>query len=139
MSYNKPLPDISDPVTGPYWAALNDQKLTVQRCARCGYLRFPPGVMCPECMAFGGEWIEVPAVGTVWSYAVYHRALDPAFKEDVPYTVAMVDVDAGFRMPGMMIGVAPGGVNIGDRVEGVFEKATDEVTVLRWALEGSGL
>ena len=35
---------------------------------------------------------------SVYSWVGVHRALDPAFADDVPYTVAAVDLDEGARV-----------------------------------------
>lgn len=44
--------------------------------------------------------------GRVYSWVTIHRALDPAFAEDVPYTVLSVDLDEGPRMFGRLCGDA---------------------------------
>ena len=45
--YAKPLPDIT-PVTRPFWEGARAHKLLIQRCRRCGHVRFPPAPVCPE-------------------------------------------------------------------------------------------
>ena len=52
---------------------------------------------------------------------VVHRAPSAAFKADVPYAIALVDLDEGFRMLANVVGTAPETVRIGDRVRLVFE------------------
>jgi len=128
---DRPLPSIDDPVAGPFWQATNQSRLSVQRCAHCGYLRWPPAAICPECMTVGGEWTNVSGTGKLWSFAVYHRALHPGFSDLVPYAVGMVHLDAGPRMVGMMTGPV-GDLRIDQRVEVVFERLTADVTLVRW-------
>lgn len=132
----KPLPDTEDPLTRPFWAAARELRLVMPECTHCGYLQWPPERVCPECQHTDREWREFPAEGTLWSYAVYHRALDPAFADDIPYVVALVELDAGRKMYGTLLGddLAP---RIGARVRGVFVPATDEVTFLRWQIAES--
>lgn len=132
-TYTKPLPDLDDPLTAPFWTASHDNRLVAQKCDGCGYLRWPPGPVCNECLKPGGEWTEVPPKGTLYSYAEYHRALDPAFKADIPYTVGLIELDDGMRMYGLMR--APLLTDdIGKAVRGVFDPVTDEVTFVRWEL-----
>jgi hypothetical protein len=130
----KPLPDTDDPLTRPFWAAARESRLVMPECTSCGYLQWPPEKVCPECQCTGREWREFPAAGTLWSYAVYHRALDPAFADDIPYVVGLIELDAGRKMYGTLLGdqLDPA---IGARVRGVFEPVTDEVTFLRWRIE----
>lgn len=129
-TYTAPLPDIDDPLTAPHWAAARDGRLSVQKCASCGALRWLPAVICPECLTTGGDWVDLSGTGTLWSYAVYHRAMNPAFKDRVPYAVAMVELDEGIRMVGTLAEVD--GVAIGQRVHATYEPVTDDVTLIRW-------
>lgn len=100
----KPLPDVNDPLTGRFWASTAECRLVVQASLQCGYLRWPPGPLCPECQSDQAEWREVRPTGVLWSGATYHRALDQAFKDDVPYTVGLVELDDGPRMYGRLQG-----------------------------------
>lgn len=130
----KPLPDVDDPLTAPFWAATRQSRLVLPECGICGYLQWPPEQVCPECQHTDREWREFPAVGTLWSYAIYHRALDPAFAEDIPYAVGLVELDAGRKMYGLMTG-DHAALRIGARVRGIFDPVNDEVTFLRWQVE----
>lgn len=127
----KPLPDVTDPLTAPFWSAARAGKLVAQKCARCGYLRWPPGPVCNECLQPGGQWTPLSPTGTLYSYAEYHRALDPAFADDIPYTVGLVELDDGPRVYGMMRGTLAT-ADIGEKVQAVFDPATPEVTFVRW-------
>ena len=131
MTYDLPLPDLSDPGTGPFWAAARDERLEVQRCARCEAPRWPPRPVCPQCLSPGGTWTPVAPTGTVWSHATYRRAMAPGFAAIVPYTVALVELDAGVRMIGRVLS-PPEDVVIGSRVEAAFEAVTDDVTLVHW-------
>lgn len=50
-----------------------------------------------------------------------HRAPTAAFKEDLPYVIALIDLDEGFRMMMNWRGDDPATARIGDRVRVVFE------------------
>ena len=129
----KPLPDLADPITARFWVATRKQQLTVPRCASCRYLLWPPEIVCPECYNATFEWEDVPTTGTLWSYAIYCSALDPAFANDLPYVVGLVDLVPGVKMYGLVLG-DPDELEIGRRVEAVFDSVTDDVTLVRWRL-----
>ena len=131
--YLKPVPDLGDPDMRPFWEATRSHRLTAQRCANCGTLRFPALPICDVCLDEGFQWVDVSTVGIVWSYVVYHRAFHPGFAPDVPYVVAIVENDDGLRFTGMIIGPREK-VEIGNRVEAVFEDATAQFTMVKWAL-----
>jgi uncharacterized protein len=127
----RPLPDVTDPVAGPYWAAASAGRLTAQRCPACRQLRWPPAPICPECLLPGGEWVQLSGLGTVWSLAVYHRAFHPGFAAELPYTVALVELDEGPRMISNLVG-DPGAFAVGRRVRAVFDQVSDQVTLVRF-------
>lgn len=127
------LPDVTDPVTAPFWRGLRERRILVQKCGACGALRYPPLAGCPECLGRDAEWIEVGRSGSVWSYAVYHRALQPTFADEIPYTVAVVELDDGPRITARMVR-GGGPLVIGARVAAQFEDVSAEVTQLKWRL-----
>lgn len=131
MATARPLPDVNDAVSAPFWAAAREERLAVQQCGQCSALRWQPAPICPECWTPGGAWVDLSGSGTVWSYAVYHRAMNPGFGDMVPYTVAMIELDEGIGMIGMMLTNTPD-LQIGDPVRVVFEHVTPDVTVVRW-------
>ena len=51
-----------------------------------------------------------------------YRPPSAAFKLDVPYAVALVDLDEGFRMMANVVGGDPERVAIGDRGAVTFEQ-----------------
>ncbi|HKE12406.1 MAG TPA: zinc ribbon domain-containing protein, partial [Myxococcota bacterium] len=64
-----PLPDLD---TAPFWTAAARGELSMQSCAVCRGLRFPPRPMCPRCGSLESFWKPVSGRGTVWSYVVCH-------------------------------------------------------------------
>ena len=92
-----------------------DGRLRFQHCLRCGYVRFPAAPVCPECLSEEAEWRLDAGTATIWSYCVYHRAFSPSFRQLVPYTVCLVELDSGPRLITNPVGVAPSGVHIGQR------------------------
>lgn len=131
--YLKPLPDLGDPLTAPFWAASRERRIVVQKCTSCSYLRWPPGPVCPECSERGGEWTEVRPTGRLWSVAEYHRAFAPAFAGDLPYTVGLIELDDGPRMYGPMSG-DPASFALDGPVHAVFIDATADVTLIGWRM-----
>ena len=90
--------------------------LVLQRCAACGYRRFPRTPVCPECLGRDADPEPDPGLGTIWSVCVYHRAFDEAFAEAVPYNVVLVELDSGPRVISNVLGVEPHDLRIGQRV-----------------------
>ena len=135
-SYQKPIPNLTDPDMGPFWDALRAHRLQAQRCTHCGVYRFPALPICPTCLEEGADWVDISTTGTIWSYVVYHRAFHPGFEADVPYVVAIVENEEGLRFTGRVIGPRAG-VEVGRRVSAIFSDETPEFTMLHWELRDS--
>lgn len=133
MTYSKPLPNLEDLVAAPFWVAARESRLSVQRCSKCQYLRWPPAPICPECLEAGGVWVDLRGEGEIWSYAIYHRAMSPAFADDVPYAVAMITLSEGLEMIGRISGSFDD-IHIGQKVKVIFEPVTIEATLVLWEL-----
>jgi uncharacterized OB-fold protein len=69
----------------------------MQRCGACGYVRWPPGPVCPECWAERHEWALLSGEGVVNTWVVFHRVYFPAFAEETPYNVAEIELAEGPR------------------------------------------
>lgn len=132
MRADRPLPDPTDALMASFWRGLANGELLVQQCPACGRVRLPPSEMCPECWTRGGGWTSVEPSGRIWSVTTYHRALHPGFAEEVPYRIALVELDSGVRLPGRLHAAPDEDVQIGARVTGVFEDIEEAVTLLSW-------
>ena len=73
------------------------ERLMIHRCRDCAQFLFPPRSVCPHCLAPDPEWVEAAGTGTVFTFTVQHRDA-PGFKDQAPYTIAMVDLAEGVRM-----------------------------------------
>jgi uncharacterized protein len=77
----------------------------------------------------------VRPVGAIWSFVVYHRAFAAELTDEIPYTVAMVELDDGPYLVGRLEDAGRPPV-IGDRVTAVFTE-TDGVPSVRWQTRDS--
>src|SRR4029077_2050336 len=78
-----PMLPLVTPDTAFFWDGTAVGELRIQRCAKCGALRHPPGPMCPACgeastaggaRGAGGAGRHVAAgTGEVFSYVVPHH------------------------------------------------------------------
>ena len=126
------LSPVYDPVAGQYFQAAAEGRLVVQHCNSCDALRWPPLPGCPECRSRDTTWVDVAPSGTIWSFVVYHRAFSAALKDQIPYTVAMVQLDEGPYLLGRLVNGErlPA---VGDRVDAEFLDL-DGVATIRWRI-----
>jgi uncharacterized OB-fold protein len=92
-----PLPEPT-PLSKPYWDALRDGRLTFQHCRKCGHNWLPPRAECPECLAAEWNWQTASGKGRVISWVIYHHAYHEAFRDRLPYNVALVELGEGPRL-----------------------------------------
>ena len=73
------------------------------------------------------EAVAVSGLGSVYSFAVVRQAFDPAFLADVPYVVALVELDEqpGLGLMTNIVNCSAEAVKIGMRVRVVFEQRED--------------
>ncbi len=134
--YAKPLPIIND-LNRPHWEGARRREFRVQRCTECGHLWFPPMPNCSACLSPGFEWIEVSGKGTVYSYIVYHQGWLPGYRDDLPYNVAIIELDEGIRLINNVVSASHNDLAIGMRVEAVYEDVTAEITIPRFKPSGN--
>ena len=124
MGELKPQPKPS-PESAPFWEGAKAHKLLLPRCNACGRFWFPPSRRCVHCLSSDFAWAESEGQGRIYSFVVFHRVYHPAFESDVPYTVAIVELDEGPRVLANIVGISPDDVRCDMRVRVVFEDRGD--------------
>jgi len=80
-------------------------------------------------MSLESEWVEVQGKGTIYSFTVVHHAYSPAYEGELPYVVAIVELEEGVSVVSNIVGCKPEQVEIGMHVELTFEDVTQEFTL----------
>ncbi len=88
---------------------------------------FIPQPICTGCQGDHLEWVESSGRGRVYSFTTVHRPPRPEF--DVPYVVAIVELDEGWHMLTNLIGCEPNSVQVDMPVEVSFERMSEEITL----------
>ncbi|MEM7776612.1 MAG: OB-fold domain-containing protein [Pseudomonadota bacterium] len=144
--------DPSDHENRAFFGYLASGELRLQKCTSCGLLRYPPGTGCPFCGYPDAEWHAVDPRGTVYTYAEVHHAIQPAFRDHVPYLIVIVELDTQSGQPGPNDGLRIAGnlvtadgelaspelvrtVGIGTRVRMVFKAVGDDFALPMFAAD----
>jgi uncharacterized protein len=107
---------VPDAVSLPFWEGIAEGVLRVQRCGACGRYVFYPRAVCPYCASSKLDWVDASGGGRIHSYTVVHRA-PPEYRDEVPYVVALVELDEGVRMMARLVDVEPAAVRVDLPVE----------------------
>ena len=67
--------------------------------------------------------------GTVWTFTVTRQNRTLGFEEDLPYVLALVELDEGVKMFTNIIECDPNKVKIGMPVEVTFVQANQQITI----------
>jgi uncharacterized protein len=89
----KPRPNGNDPLSAPFWAAVNGSHLLVQKCQGCQRFHQPPVGMCMDCLSTDLAFLPVSGNGHVYSFAVVRDQRQPAFDALTPFVVATIALD----------------------------------------------
>ena len=127
----RPIP-YPTPAAEPFWAALARDELVLQHCGACGAWVHYPRRRCPTCLSPDLAWEAVAPQGTIHTFTVTHRPTSPAFAEEMPQVIAIVELDNGVRMTSTIRTDDPGALRVGTAVVGEFDHAADRPTLLRF-------
>lgn len=102
-----------------YNKALKKNKLMGLKCTDCGTITCPPMMVCSNCASTNLEIVEMSGKGKIRTFTVVNIA--PEGREnEVPYTIAMVELDEGPWIMGNLVDIDPRKVTmdvIGKRVK----------------------
>ncbi len=135
MDYKQPLP-VPDADTKPFWDGCREHRLTFQKCGECGHVRWPPSIICPRCHSQNMLWISSSGRGTIYSYVVYHQTYHPAFKDKLPYVVAIVEMEEGPHLLSNITGSNHDELKCDLPVVVHWEDVTEEISLPKFKLLG---
>lgn len=108
-----------------FWDYTLQDCLMLRTCNSCGLLMYYPRVLCTSCMSTDLGWTKSSGKGTVYAFSIVHRAPNEAFKSDVPYIIAIIELDEGPRMLSNIIDCPPDQSFINMPVVVSFDKSYD--------------
>jgi uncharacterized OB-fold protein len=118
-----------NPETTAWWEACRRHELLVQRCTKCGQVQFYPRIICGTCTSDRLELIRSAGRGRVNTFTICRRPVSEAYASDVPYVIALVQLDEGPTMMCNIVECDPESVDTGMPVEVTFEKWSEEITI----------
>jgi uncharacterized OB-fold protein len=113
-----------------FYAHLARGELRFQRCDECGAWRHPPRHLCAACGSTRATWTRSTGYGTVFTWTVTHRAVDPAFADMVPYAIVVAELDEGPRLVGNLRDLDPADLALGLPIEIELEPVSAEVALV---------
>jgi uncharacterized protein len=131
----RPIP-VPNEWTKPFWDAARRGVLELQRCQSCGHFQHPPYATCTQCVATDLRFEAVRGLGTIYAYTIMYHTGDKRFAAAVPYASIIVELDdaPGALMAGNLLEAEYTEAKVGRRVEIIFEKLNDDITLPQFRL-----
>jgi len=124
----RPLP-LPDGFNAEFYRHCREGRLAFQRCDDCGAWRHLPRYMCARCGSERSSWQASSGRGKIFSWTITHQAMHPAFAHEVPYVIAVVELEEGVRLVSRLRGIAPKDVRLDLPVEVELEPVSDDIAL----------
>ncbi|MBN1848728.1 MAG: Zn-ribbon domain-containing OB-fold protein [Deltaproteobacteria bacterium] len=125
--YQKPLPIIEFQAQKEFWDGCKKHQLLIQKCRDCGEInRRSVRMLCPNCLSGNLEFIQASGKGKIYSFSTIMAYPPQGFQDDVPYVVAIIDLEEGTRFRSNIVDCDIDALKCDMDVEVVWEDITDE-------------
>jgi uncharacterized OB-fold protein len=134
----RPIP-VPNEWTRQFWEAAKRGVLELQRCQSCGHFQHPPYATCTQCVGTDLKFEPVRGAGAIYAYTIMYHTGDKRFASAVPYASIIVELDdaPGALLAGNLLNAEYTEAKVGRRVEVVFEKLNDDITLPQFRLARS--
>jgi len=120
----KPIPEPDD-ASRPFFDGAMAGKLLLMKCGACGAVRLPSRQHCDRCLSTNVSWVAASGRGTVRTFGIMHQRYHPAFADDIPYNVTVVELEEGPRLPTNLVGLPNDEIRVGMEVVVDWERHED--------------
>ncbi len=100
-------------------------RLEAGKCKGCGKIFFPPRLICNKCGSQEFEQVVLPENGKIVTFTII-RVAPAQFEAEVPYAIAIVELENGVRITTQVVDCDPEKLDIGNEVKLVFRKIQKE-------------
>lgn len=132
--YKKPLPRL-DEDSVEFWQGCKRHELLIEQCQVCLSYYFPHSY-CTKCSAglnspwaANMRWVKASGKGRILTFFTMNRPWVAAFKDDIPYNVALIGLDEGPDILSRIVECPPEEIKVGMPVEVVFRDVTEEFSL----------
>jgi uncharacterized OB-fold protein len=127
----KPLPVITEE-NRPFWEGCQQGKLLLQECNKCYRYQFYPRLYFMQCSSQTLQWVVAHGRGVIYSYTIIYQNKSPEFVHEIPYSVAIVQLEEGPRLLSNIVDVDATQLQVDLSVALVFDQVTDAITLARF-------
>ena len=100
-------------------------RLEAAKCRGCGFVCFPPRVICPRCGSREFEKTKLAGSGKLLTYTII-RVAPQQFEDQTPYAVGIAELDDGVRLTAQVVDCDFSKLAVGMRVKIEFRRIYEE-------------
>jgi len=101
----------------PFYENLKQGRFTTTKCQDCGFVAYPPRVICPECYSENLEYVDLPKKGKVMVFSEQLKGVPLGFQSPLIHAVIDLGVDPVRRLLTRIINCPAGALKQGDEVQ----------------------
>ncbi len=120
---------VADEASAPFFEGAAAGVLRLKRCSACQRWLNPAAFLCSNCLSDQLDWAEASGRGVLYTFGIVHQLYDPGFAPEIPYNVAVVQLEEGPRLNTNIVGCPNESLRVGMPVQVTFEPIAGGVTV----------
>jgi len=114
------------PTPSRYWREIPQRyRLEAGKCQSCGFICFPPRLVCPRCGGREFEPTRLAGAGQLLTYTII-RVPPAPFEDQAPYAVGIAELDDGVKLTAQVVDCDFSRLRVGLRVSLEFRKVSEE-------------
>ncbi len=114
------------PTPSRYWREIPQRyRLEAGKCAKCGFVCFPPRLICPQCGGREFAKTKLSESGKILTYTII-RVAPHQYVDQTPYAVGIAEMDDGVKLTAQIVDCPFEDLKIGIRVKIEFRKIYEE-------------
>jgi uncharacterized OB-fold protein len=100
-------------------------RLEAGKCTKCSKVFFPPRLICSACGSKEFKSVRLSDTGKIVTFTTI-RVAPAQFVTEVPYNIAIVELDSGTKLTTQVVDCKPEDMGIDKKVKLVFRKLQSE-------------
>jgi uncharacterized OB-fold protein len=114
------------PTPSRYWREIPQRyRYEAAKCQNCGYISFPPRVVCPQCGGRSFATTKLAETGELLTYTII-RVPPAPFEDQSPYALGIAKLDDGVRLMAQVVDFDFAALKVGARVRLEFRRISEE-------------
>lgn len=122
----KPVPE-PDEHSAPFFEGAANGRLVIRHCNASDTFLAPASKVCSECLGEDVEWRAVSGRGTLHTFGVMHQRYHPGFDAEIPYNIAVVELEEGPRLQSNIVGCPTDQLRVGMALVATFERVGEGI------------